>query len=118
MRTQTKVAEATALQFARALAQRDYERAYELMTADHQARTSVSEVQAAFESIIPLDWGPIELLAGDQVLDEWPDKQPGDVGWVYVGLVGDVYPYSEGLFILISQEGEALKVRDVVFGRP
>ena len=115
----TQAAEETALRFTRALAQRDYARAYALTTAEYQARTSVHDLQTAFGRIIPLDWGPIDLqLPPDAVLESWPDKQPADVGWVYIGLEGKVYSYGEAVNILIAQDGKTLKVRDVEFGRP
>ena len=108
-----------ALQFAYALAQRDYLLAYDLTTHDYRQQTSIQQMQHAFEHIIPNDWGPMELIEVEsETLEDWPAKQPSDVGWVYISLVGDVYPYGEGLFILISWESGKLGVRDVEFGRP
>jgi hypothetical protein len=116
----------TAFQFAQALAQRDYALAYTQMTLEYQGNMSLSELQEAFEFIIPHDWGDVGLSGPedyddpyeDEMLQDWPDKQPSDIGWIYIALIGEKYPWSEGLYILISHEGPSLKVRDVEFGRP
>jgi hypothetical protein len=59
------------------------------------------------------DTGPIEI---GTILDDWPDKQPSDLGWVYVSIGGDVY--SEGLTLVLMSENGNARVREVQFGRP
>jgi hypothetical protein len=108
-----------ALQFAHLLAQHDYKGAHSLTTQEYQQQVSVAKIQNYFEQIIPADWGPIDpILAVDDTFTDFPDKQDSDIGWVYVSLEGTVYPYSEGLYILVAQENNTFRVRDVVFGRP
>ena len=105
-----------ALQFAVALAERRYADAYALTTRGYRARTSREQMRSAFEDIVPPSWdpaGPIEL---GLTQTSWPDKQPGDVGWVYVSIGGRVY--SEGLVVILSTEDKHLRVRTVEFGRP
>ena len=119
MNTTVAVAQEIALRFAQDLAQRNYALAYTFTSQEYQQHMSLNAVRETFECIIPEDWGAVTSIqvVGD-VLQDWPDKQPTDIGWVYVSLEGEVYPYSEGLFILIAQEGELLKIRDIEFGRP
>jgi hypothetical protein len=108
-----------AVHFAQTLAQQNFTGARDLTTEEYQQHASVAEIQHHFERIIPADWGPIDpiLTVGDTFTD-FPDKQVSDIGWVYVSLEGTVYPYSEGLYILVARENNTLRVRDVVFGRP
>ncbi len=104
------------LKFATALAGRDYSTAYAMTSSDYQRSTSLDEMRAAFEAIIPPDWqtvGPVEV---GQVMETWPTQQPSDVGWVYISIGGDVY--SEAVTVVVTREADTLKVRTVEFGRP
>src|SRR6185295_403186 len=104
------------LDFANALAARDYDVAYALTSKDYRDSTSVQALQAAFETIVPVDWttvGPIEV---GQTMDDWPGREPSDVGWAYVSVGGDVY--SEAITVVVTLEDGELRVRTVEFGRP
>jgi hypothetical protein len=105
-----------ALAFARALATRDYDVAYALTSKAYQDSTSLKALQAAFESIVPVDWktiGPIEV---GETMEDWPGREPSDVGWAYVSVGGDAY--SEAVTVVVTLVGGELKVRTVEFGRP
>jgi hypothetical protein len=109
-------ASSVALHFTIALSRRDYAGAYVMTSSDYQRSTSLAEMQAAFEAIVPTDWptvGPVEV---GHTMDTWPDKQPADVGWVYVGIGGDVY--SEAVTVIVTREDNTLKIRSVEWGRP
>jgi len=104
------------LAFAKALATRDYDGAYALTSSAYRDSTSVTALQAAFESIVPVDWqtiGPIEV---GETMDDWPGREPSDVGWAYLSVGGDVY--SEAVTVVVTLENGELKVRTVEFGRP
>ena len=105
-----------ALAFVRALGARDYAAAYEMTSASFRGQTNPMEMQATFEEMVPLDWGEVEPIEVVQTMDQWPGKQPGDAGWVYVSIYGDVY--SEGVTVVVATEEEALKIREVEWGRP
>jgi hypothetical protein len=107
---------AVAVNFAGALARRDYSAAYAMTSGEYQRRTTMADMQAAFEAIVPTDWptvGPVEL---GLTMDTWPDKRPADVGWAYVSVGGD--GYSEAVIAVVALEGDTLKIRSVEFGRP
>ncbi len=75
-----------ALAFTKALANRDYGAAYALTSTEYRNSTSLEATQAAFETIVPIDWthvGPVEV---GETMEDWPGKQPSDVGWVYVSV--------------------------------
>ena len=104
------------LKFASALASRDYPTAYALTSSDYQHSTTLDEMRAGFEAIVPTDWrtvGPIEV---GHVMETWPAKKPSDVGWIYISIGGEVY--SEALSVVVMLEADTLKVRTVEFGRP
>ena len=104
------------LAFAKALAARDYDVAYALTSREYRDSTSLKALQAAFESIVPVDWktaGPIEV---GQTMEDWPGREPSDVGWAYVSVGGEVY--SEPIVVVVTLEEGELRVRTVEFGRP
>ena len=104
------------LNFARALAGRDYPTAYALTSSDYQRSTTVDEMRAAFEAIVPTTWrtvGPVEV---GHAMETWPSKQPSDVGWVYISIGGDAY--GEAVTVVVMLQADTLKVRTVEFGRP
>lgn len=105
-----------ALAFATALTNRDYQAGYAMTSRDYQRRMPLEAMHAAYEAIVPEEFGPATSLEVGLTLETWPDKQAADVGWVYVCVGGDVY--SEGITVVVTTEDGALKVRDVEFGRP
>ena len=107
-----------ALEFTKALTERDYDRAYAMTSHDYQRRTSVEQLRTAFEAIVPTDWGAIGPVTVVRTMTQWqlPDKQPSDLGRVYVSIGGDVY--SEAVIAIITLENGQPKVREVEFGRP
>jgi len=102
--------------FANALARRDYSAAYAMTSSEYQRGTTIAEMQAAFEAIVPTSWSTVGPIEAGVTMETWPDKQPSDVGWVYVSIGGDVY--SEAVIVVVTVEADALKVRTVEFGRP
>jgi hypothetical protein len=107
-----------ALQFTKALTERDYDRAYAMTSQPYQSRTSVEQLRTAFEAIVPTDWGTIGPVTVVQTMTQWrsPVQQSSDLGWVCVGIGGDVY--SESVTAIITLENGGPKVREVEFGRP
>jgi hypothetical protein len=109
-------AENVALEFACALARRDYRAAYDMSSSEFQSKLSCEEMQQAFESIVPDDWGTVDPIEIGTTMDDWPTRRATDAGWVYVGLGGTVY--SEGLVVIVTNEEGVLKIREVEWGRP
>ena len=108
--------QATALAFVNALAARDYAAAYALTSASYRQANSQEAMQAAFERVVSTDWKTVGPVAVGETMVDWPDKQPGDVGWAYVSVGGDTY--SEAVIVVVTREGGELRVRSADFGRP
>jgi hypothetical protein len=105
-----------ALDFTKALTDRDYSKAYAMTSQDYRKQTAVNEMQAQFEAIVPRDWGAAAPIEIGQTLSDWPDKRSADLGWAYVSVGGSVY--SEAVTVVVSLENGQAKVRQVEFGRP
>lgn len=98
------------------LVQRDYGRAYAMTSREYQRSTSLQQMMAGFEAIVPTDWKTSAPPEVTQTLASWPDKQASDVRWTYVGISGDVY--SEGVTVVVMSEDGTLRIRTIEFGRP
>jgi hypothetical protein len=104
-----------ALDFVRALVARDFDSAYAMTSSEYRRRVTPGAMRSAFDAMVPDDWRDAVVSPG-HTMDSWPDKQPSDLGWVYVSIGGDVY--SEAATVVVTEEAGTLKVRDVEFGRP
>jgi hypothetical protein len=50
------------------------------------------------------------------IVEDWPDKQPGDLAVVYVALSGE--SFSEAVTLTLAQYGGAILIRQIEWGRP
>ena len=105
-----------ALEFTQSLAARDYEKAYAMTSHQYRSQTTVEQLRADFETIVPTDWGPMDPIEVGETMTSWPAKRPSDIGWAYVSIGGDVY--SEAVTVVVTSEQGGAKIRDIEFGRP
>lgn len=106
----TEEQKALALEFARSLTMRNYERAYGLLSDETQSRISLDGVREQFESMIPLDWGDVDPL-------ELEENPAWNELFIYVVLGGEIY--SEAIIVSsFVSDGSALKINEFQFGRP
>ena len=110
--------QAIVLEFARILATGDFEAAQALCARAYTTKYTAQHLRKSFNQIIADDSGPVSVEVLEDVLTDWPGKQPQDIGWMYASLEGEVYPYSEGLYVLVTREDGVLRVGNVTFGRP
>jgi len=111
--------EEVAVNFASALVAGEYERARTWLAPDLRRQYSAVELQNRLLEMFELsaDESPAEILLDPTgSLEEWPTRQPGDVGWAYVGITGKAFV--EGLSITISRIGGSAFIRDIEWGRP
>ena len=102
-----------AVDFAAALVARDFPRAHGMLSAT--AALSPAQLQRRFDDMVaPI--GPLSAPQLTTTLDDWPAKQPGDLGWAHVAIPGRTG--SEGVTVVVSDEPAGLRVRSVEWGRP
>jgi hypothetical protein len=99
-----------ALTFAHALAARDYEQAYGMLSEGAQSRITRDALREEFEAMIPPDWGDVSPIA----LQENP---AWDEMFLYVVLGGPVYSEAVIVDAMTSEHGTP-KVERFQFGRP
>ena len=108
-------ADATALAFAHTLAGGNGTRAHEMLSASLQSAMTPAQLATAYKEMAGRDGGNPTTIAVQKTLDEWPDKAPGDLRWVYVAIANDTF--SEGVSVVVAQEGSRLAIRTFQLGQ-
>jgi hypothetical protein len=114
MTTNIEVAE----QFGHLIAKADYAAAHILLTQEAQRTHAPEDFKVAVEGMTAYAPGPIRQVEAmsDFVLEEWPNKQNGDVAIAYVALTGD--GFCEAVTVTLVQEGQDIRIRQLEWGRP
>lgn len=105
-----------ALDFARAIAAGDKDRAHGFLSASLRSALTAEKLAADYGEMIAYGSGPPTTIEVMTTMDTWPDKAPGDAEWVYVAIANDTY--SEAVTVVVSQERSALAIRSIEWGRP
>lgn len=109
----------TAVAFSSALSSGDWERAHAFLVPALQARLSPAALRLEYLRLFQdsPEGSPVTVQFDDQfAMDDWPDKQPGDVGWAYVSLCGE--HVIEAVTVIVADVDGALRIRSVEWGRP
>ncbi len=105
-----------AADFAQALARGDYQHAWSFIAEGHREALSAQQLQSDYEAMIAYGDGPATFVAVMETLEDWPARQHGDVGWVYVAMAGG--GYSEAVAVVVCEAGEQPRIRAIEWGRP
>jgi len=107
-----------AVEFGSAVAQGDFVAAHALLTKQAQESHPAETLKQAVEEMISIGAGPIEHvhLVSSCILEDWANKQAGDVGYVYVALTGD--GFCEAVTVTLTREAGKIRIRDLEWGRP
>ena len=108
-----------AIAFARALVDGDFARAASLLTPglcrEYTEEIMREKFNAMFRNYAKGEPRSIHFEEQFQ-LENWPAKQPGDIGWAYVGIDGD--DFVEAVSVVISEVDGKNLIREIEWGRP
>jgi hypothetical protein len=104
--------------FGEALAADNHSAAFELLTPEAQAVNTPESLKAAVAAMTAGAPGGIQQLRviEEGIVEEWPEKQPGDVASVYVALTG--VGFAEAVTVIVVQRDDHLLIRHLDWGRP
>jgi len=105
-----------AVEFAEAVASGDYARAHAFLASSLRSTLSAAQLKSDFTNMTSYGSGVPTTIATTVTMDSWPDKQSGDVKWVYVSIANDTY--SEAVTVVVADEGGKSVIRSVEWGRP
>ncbi len=97
----------------------DFERANSLLAPDLRDIMTPEQLRLDYEGMISFysNPGSAHVVFDPQfTLSYWPGRQPGDVGWAYVSIVGD--DFVEAVSVIIAEYDQELLIREIEWGRP
>lgn len=100
------------------IAKPDYTAAHALLTKEAQEVHAPEDFKDAVEGMTTYAPGPIQevQVMEDFILEDWPDKQHGDVAIAYVSLTGR--GFCEAVIVTLVQYGSDFRIRHLEWGRP
>jgi hypothetical protein len=104
--------------FGNSIAANNYPAAFELLTPEAQALYTLESLKAEVATMTDSAPGGIQevMVIEEGILEDWPDKQPGDVASVYVALTG--VDFAEAVTVTVVQRNSNLLIRHLEWGRP
>jgi hypothetical protein len=93
-----------------------FESAREMLSTALQREWTADRLQSEYEQMIEYGSGAPDFLKVTHQMDAWPDKQPDDLGWVYVTIGGS--DYMEAVTVIVAREGDRAVIRELEWGRP
>lgn len=105
-----------AFEFASALLARNFADAQQLLSAAAKKELSAAELEATYSNMIEYFEKPPTFIQVMNTLEDWPAKQPGDIGWAYVAISGE--SESEAVAVIVCAENGKHLVRNIEWGRP
>lgn len=99
--------------FAGLLVAGDFEGAAAMLTPALRATESPESLSTAYARMIAYGGGPADEVQPVTSLVDWPDRQPGDLGWVHVAISG--MGFNEAVAVVVTEAGQ---IRSIEWGRP
>lgn len=105
-----------AVQFASALIAGRYDEACALLTAAARDTWPPSVLQKAYEDMVSYFETPPHTAQAIEVMTDWPDRRPDDIGWAYASIEGD--GEAEAVTVIVAMDEGASRIREIEWGRP
>jgi hypothetical protein len=105
--------EKVVLEFTRALVAGDFAAAHRLLAPPLAGEFTAQSLEARYREMIAYGGGPAAEAQIITSFTEWPDRQPGDIGWAYAAIVGP--DFSEAVAGVVTA---GRLIRHLEWGRP
>jgi len=107
-----------ASRFTTALADGDYGAAYKMLSPEMQEKYTEDDLSKSFEEMVEYGDSRAKVDGFVETLEDWPDKNSGDIGWgwVYVSVSGD--DYAEAVTVIVSAVEDGMAISSIEWGRP
>lgn len=105
-----------ALSFARALVDKQYGKAWQMLTRTLRDELSVDSLRSNYQEMVDYGQGLARMIDVTYIMDNWPGRQDRDIGWAYVSIAGD--DFSEAVTVIVCEEDGEARIRSLEWGRP
>jgi hypothetical protein len=100
--------------FGALLASGNYGEAHGCLTQAAGRENPPEVLKRDFEAMISYWWTGILNVKSALILEDWPDKQEGDLGMVYISFIGD--GKRESVTVVLVEEDDAVRIRSLHWG--
>mmetsp|Transcript_2712 Transcript_2712/g.4207 ORF Transcript_2712/g.4207 Transcript_2712/m.4207 type:complete len:123 (-) Transcript_2712:173-541(-) len=108
------------LKFAKDLVNGEFDSADSMLCSELDASvTGKGGLKKRYDAMVAYGDGPATSVEVMNVMDSsaYPKRQSGDIGWVYVSIMGD--GFSEAVAVIVCNDGGGeMKIRHIEWGRP
>jgi hypothetical protein len=105
-----------ALEFSQKIVAGKFADAHSMLASAISEEISAQQLQAAYEEMVAYRDEIPQFVEVMNILDEWPAKAEGDLGWAYVEIATE--SYSEAIAVVVAQEQGQIVIREIEWGRP
>jgi hypothetical protein len=108
-----------AASFATALVEGDFYRAHELLTPELRKSMPPERLKDEFYGMFRCyaDGEPTDIWYDESfAMTDWPDKVPGDLGFLYVAIHGE--DFNEAVSVTVNDLNGPPLIREIIWGRP
>jgi hypothetical protein len=107
-------------QFAVALVNEDFVQAYSLLSQSEQAQLSPIKLKELYANMTQYFGGNAQNIEVVEILEEWPQKEKNDIGWVYISISSTICDrsFSEAIAVIVAEEDNHQVIRSIQWGRP
>lgn len=106
----------TATEFAKCLTSGRFANAQEFLSKDVKGIYTPEALSSVYTDMISYGDGPAEVNGHFEFMSDWPARQPSDIGWAYISIVGD--GFVEAVTVVVTEENGIPKIREIEWGRP
>jgi hypothetical protein len=108
----------TGTKFAEALVAEKYTDAQLLLTKEAKEIYTPERLATEYKKMVSYGDGPVKVeeFDGFMDMDDWPARQPQDIGSAYIPISGS--DFSEAVTVVVSDENGSPKIREIEWGRP
>lgn len=105
-----------ALAFAEALRGGRYADAHTMLSSKLKQSVSAADLERSYRDMTSYGTGPANQSHVITTMTYWPDKQPEDIGWAYVAIIGS--DFNEAVTVVVATESDRSVIRSIEWGRP
>ena len=103
-------------QFGQALVSSDFAAAHAMLTPTLAESMTAAMLEAQYREMVSYFESPASGVQVVNTLEEWPGKEPGDIGWAYAAIWGE--SGSEAVTVVVTARDGKPAIRSIEWGRP
>jgi hypothetical protein len=102
--------------FASELVAGKFDAAHALLSPSARREWPPALLESTYKQMVEYFENPPSLVMVVNTMEDWPSKQPKDIGWAYAAIASD--SESEAVTVVVCEEAGGHLIRTIEWGRP